>query len=317
MARGSHAIADRRDGLAEGLRTGAPRPGCRLACHSGCHCTHRLKPVAPWAWKTLRPARRAPAPRHARPGARRFTPWPCTEFTSKRVRPRMRASSRRAAPRPRAPAVLQFGARRRSARWSASPAPPAPPGAACRPAPRWFPACRGRWRTAACRAPAPRDEGQRPVVALRVQRQRRGRARLVEVARVHVGRRAGQQHAVGQVQQGVDLASSAFGTTSGRRRPGARSRRTCARDLLADAVAGRHQHGVRPLPVAGRVPRPGGQIRTHASISRSRYQAMPSTSAGVRSSRPPGKGRCFRRAKTSKRPASPAMASATSGRPGR
>lgn len=43
-----------------------------------------------------------------------------------------------------------------------------------------------------------------------------------------------------------------------------------------------------------------------------RYQSMPSARLGVRSSLPPGKAWCLRRANTSKRPACPATASATS-----
>ena len=57
-----------------------------------------------------------------------------------------RGKRSRTSPRP----THRRGHQRRGGR--AGPRPRAPPGAASRPAPRWLPGSRGRWRTAGCRA---------------------------------------------------------------------------------------------------------------------------------------------------------------------
>ena len=88
----------------------------------------------------------------------------------------------------------------------------------------------------------------------------------------------------------------------------------CALDFAhaSGAVhAGHREDGVdRSI---GNSPQASGRVH---STSRSRCHSMPSARLGVRNSGPPGNRRCRRRANTSKRPACPAMVSATS-RPAR
>ena len=55
--------------------------GFSAACHSGCHCTPRVKPGASATENaSTRPSGARASTR--RPGARRFTPWPCSELTA-------------------------------------------------------------------------------------------------------------------------------------------------------------------------------------------------------------------------------------------
>ncbi len=116
------------------------------ACHSGCHWTHSVKPLALLDGEGLDDAvgrarldAQAVAPS-------RLTAWPCTELTSKRGRPTTRSSTPPgststscAGPYCTPTGCVVVGAVVRPCR-----RPRAPPGAASRRAPRWSPACRGR-----------------------------------------------------------------------------------------------------------------------------------------------------------------------------
>jgi hypothetical protein len=248
QARGRARGRGRRARLAEGRRMRIDT-GLSAACHSGCHCTHRLKPGPSAEKASTRPSGARASTR--RPSASRLTPWPCTELTSKRRSP---TDARQQPPGTHVHRVRRgrtgSAADRPSARWSARPGhllhrlvqlPPSATLVSC--APRQM-ASSGMPRPAHAR-----DQRQRPGVAVGVQRQR---------GVVHASPKC-----EGCTLDGEPVSSTPSARSSRRRvscgsapappaaarRPGARRRRTSSWMPAGEHRAHRHAPLVRPLAV--------------------------------------------------------------------
>ena len=264
-------------------RTGASTPGCSAACHSGCHCTQRLKPGASGDRERLDQAvgrARLDAQARRRGGSR---PGRARELTSKRLRLEQRlehaAGHRR---RRRARGRTARSTRRIVRRRGGRDGPRTSCTAWCRLPPSatlvsWKP--RQIANSGMPRASASRDQRQRPGVALRVERQAGVVHVLAEVARVHVRRRAGQQHAVGEVEQRrrSRRARRSARPAAGSRPAAPRRRTSCRRCGTGAAPSMRLQAGTSTtrlvaarwrMRAIGRASRPSGRSLAVAARQR-------------------------------------------------